>query len=139
MMKKKYIAPGVTVVSFRNERGYASSSIVTPLEEQINLMLVMEDEESELRQYISSVQYSYDVDLMPYSEDENGKIGKTDAIEVMQIAMASSFGGDYSNYFGTYGQMFSTLNVSTRSSVSSSRLQKKSMPVRVSSSRILVT
>ena len=54
MMKKKYIAPGVTVVSFRNERGYASSSIVTPLEEQINLMLVMEEEESE--HYHNSIQ-----------------------------------------------------------------------------------
>ena len=71
----------------------------------------LEDENSEIRQYISSVQYSYDVDLTPYAEDVNGHIGKTDAVEIMQTAMSSSFGGDYSAYFSTYGQMFSTLNV----------------------------
>ena len=71
----------------------------------------LEDENSEIRQYISSVQYSYDVDLTPYAEDVNGHIGKTDAVEIMQTAMSSSFGGDYSSYFSTYGQMFSTLNV----------------------------
>ena len=71
----------------------------------------IEAENSELSQYLSSVQYSYDIDLTPYAEDVNGYIGKSDATQIMQTAMSASFGGDYSNYFSTYGQMFSTLNV----------------------------
>ena len=71
----------------------------------------IEDENSEISQYISSVQYSYNVDIMPYAEDENGHIGKSDTTEIMQAAMSSSFGGDYSSYFSTYGQMFNQLNV----------------------------
>ncbi len=71
----------------------------------------LEDENSEIRPYISSVQYSYDVDLTPYAEDVNGYIGRTDAAQILQTAMSAAFGGDYSSYFATYGQMYSTLNV----------------------------
>lgn len=71
----------------------------------------IESDKSELAQYISSVQYSYDVDLTPYAEDMNGYIGKSDATQILQTAMSASFGGDYSNYFSSYGQMFNTLNV----------------------------
>ena len=71
----------------------------------------IEDEESEIAQHISSVQYSYDVDLTPYAEDDNGHIARTDTVQIMQAAMSASFGGDYSSYFSTYGQMYSTLDV----------------------------
>ena len=71
----------------------------------------LEDPESEISQYVSSVQYSYNVDIMPYAEDPNGHIGRTDATDIMQAAMASAFGGDYSSYFSTYGQMFKTMDV----------------------------
>ena len=53
VMKKKYIAPGMAVVSFRNERGYASSGVMAPLEEQINLMISMEEEQEH---YHNSIQ-----------------------------------------------------------------------------------
>ena len=71
----------------------------------------IEAEDSPLGQYISSVQYSYDADMTPYAEDTDGYIGKSDPTQIMQTAMSASFGGDYSNYFSTYGQMFTTLNV----------------------------
>ena len=71
----------------------------------------LEREDSEVAPYLSSVQYSYDVDMTPYAEDINGHIGKTDAVQIMQTAMSASFGGDYSSYFSTYGQMFSTLDI----------------------------
>ena len=71
----------------------------------------LEAEDSEVGQYASSVQYSYDLDLTPYTEDPNGKIGKTDAIQIIQMAMSSSFGGDYSNYFSTYGQMYTGFEI----------------------------
>ena len=71
----------------------------------------LEDENSQINQYISSVQYSYNVDIMPYAEDKNGHIGRSDTTEIMQAAMSSSFGGDYTSYFSTYGQMFKQLDV----------------------------
>ena len=71
----------------------------------------IETEGSEISQYISSVQYSYDVDITPYAEDARGRIGKTDAIRIMEMALSSSFGGDYTNYFNTYGQFFTSFDV----------------------------
>ncbi|MBR5095347.1 MAG: ABC transporter ATP-binding protein/permease [Oscillospiraceae bacterium] len=71
----------------------------------------IETEGSEISQYISSVQYAYDADLTPYAEDPKGYIGKSDAAQIVQTAMSVTFGGDYSNYFSTYGQMFSTMDV----------------------------
>ena len=71
----------------------------------------LDDENSEIAQYVSSVQYSYDVDVMPYSEDPEGVIGRTNTVDIMTKALSSSFGGDYSTYFSTYGSMFSTMNV----------------------------
>ena len=71
----------------------------------------IEDENSEISQYISSVQYAYEADLTPYAEDSDGHIAKSDAAQIVQTAMSVTFGGDYSNYFSTYGQMFSTMDV----------------------------
>ena len=71
----------------------------------------LEDPDGEAAPYISSVQYSYDVDMTPYAEDINGHIGRTDAVQIITTAMSASFGGDYSSYFSTYGQMFSTMDI----------------------------
>ena len=71
----------------------------------------IEQEGSEISQYISSVQYSYDLDMNLYAEDVDGNIAKTDVIELMQSAMSATYGGDYSSYFATYGQMYSTMDV----------------------------
>ena len=90
------------------------NSIVTADTETNNLRAFkayIETEGSEISQFISSVQYSYDVDMTPYAEDENGHISRTDAIQIMQMALSSSFGGDYSSYFSTYGQMFAGFDV----------------------------
>lgn len=49
MLRKEYITPALTVVSFRNERGYASSiieAIGTPLQDQIELMFMMEADDN---------------------------------------------------------------------------------------------
>lgn len=90
------------------------NSFVTAEAETNNLRLFkawLEEEGSEIGPYISSLQYSYDVDITPYAEDVDGHIGRTDAVQIIQTAMSASFGGDYSNYFSTYGQMFSGFNV----------------------------
>ena len=70
----------------------------------------IEDDSGELSQYVSSIQYSYDLDLNLYAQDVDDNIVKTDVVELMQNAMSATFGGDYSSYFATYGQMYSVMN-----------------------------
>ena len=71
----------------------------------------IEAEGSEIAQYISSLQYSYDLDMTLYAEDVDGNIAKADVLELMQTAMSATYGGDYSSFFATYGQMYSMMDV----------------------------
>ena len=70
----------------------------------------IENPESEINDYISSVQYSYDLNMNLYAKDQDGNIVKTDIVDLMQNAMSTTFGGDYSAFFTTYGQMYSVLD-----------------------------
>ena len=67
----------------------------------------IEDEGNGLQQHISTLQYSYDLDMNLYARDVDDNIVKTDITELMQNAMSLTFGGDYSSYFSTFGQMYS--------------------------------
>ena len=71
----------------------------------------IEDENSEIAQYLSSVQYSYDLDMNLFAEDEEGNIAKTDVVQLLQTAMSSMYGGDYSSFFNTYGSYYSAVNI----------------------------
>lgn len=71
----------------------------------------LEDDSSEISQYINSIQYSYDFDLNIYAEDVDGNIVKTDIMELLQNTMSLLYGGDYSSYFDSYGQMYSFAEV----------------------------
>ena len=71
----------------------------------------IEDETSEIAQYLSSVQYSYDMDMNLYAEDQEGNIAKTDVVQLLQTAMSSMYGGDYSAFFNTYGSYYSAINI----------------------------
>ena len=64
-----------------------------------------------IRDYISSVQYSYDLDMNLYAEDPDGEIVKTDIVQLLQQTMSSIYGGNYSSFFSTYGQYYSIANV----------------------------
>ena len=70
----------------------------------------IEREDSDIAPHISSIQYSYDLDMNIYAEDCDGAIVKTDVTDLMQRAMSSTFGGDYSSYFSTFGQAYNMLN-----------------------------
>ena len=70
----------------------------------------IEDETHEIHDHISSLQYSYDLDMNIYAEDVDENIVKTDVTELMQDAMSSTFGGDYSSYFSTFGSSYSVMN-----------------------------
>ena len=61
----------------------------------------------EVQQYISSVQYSYDLDMNLYARDVDDNIVKTDFAQLIQSAMGATFGGDYSSYFDTFGSYYS--------------------------------
>ena len=63
--------------------------------------------DADVQQYISSVMYSYDLDMNLYARDVDDNIVKTDIIELMQNAMSATFGGDYSSYFSTFGSYYS--------------------------------
>ena len=64
-----------------------------------------------IRDYISSVQYSYDLDMNLYAEDPDGNIVKTDIVQLLQETMSTIYGGNYSSFFSTYGQYYSIANV----------------------------
>ena len=64
----------------------------------------------DISQYISSVQYSYELDMNLYAEDVDGNIVKTDVVELLQSAMGQTFGGDYSAYFDTFGSAYSAMD-----------------------------
>ncbi len=70
----------------------------------------IEKEDSPIAERISSIQYSYDLDMNIYAEDSDGVIVKTDVTELMQRAMSATFGGDYSSYFATFGQAYNMMN-----------------------------
>ena len=62
---------------------------------------------SEIRKYLSTVQYSYPLQMNFYCKDVDGNIVKTDIAEIMEQAMSETFGGDYSSYFSTFGSYYS--------------------------------
>lgn len=70
----------------------------------------IEKDGNEINQYISSIQYSYDLDMNLYAEDVDGNIVKTDVVELFQNAMSQTFGGDYSTYFNTFGDAYSAMD-----------------------------
>ena len=70
----------------------------------------IENADTDIASHISSVQYSYDMDMNIYAEDSDGVIVKTDVTELMQRAMSATFGGDYSTYFATFGTAYDMMN-----------------------------
>ena len=69
------------------------------------------DPDSEIHQYLSAVQYSYDLTLPIYAKDTDGNIVKADVMELMQNMMSSLYGGDYSAYFSRFGSFYSSMDV----------------------------
>ena len=60
---------------------------------------------------LATVQYGYDVNFDIYTQDEDGKIVKSDVITLLQDAMGAMYGGDYSSYFNTMGAMYEQMDV----------------------------
>ena len=71
----------------------------------------LESPENNISPYVDTVQYSYDLDMNIYAKDVDDNIVKTDVVTLMESAMSETFGGDYSSYFSTFGQMYSVMDV----------------------------
>ena len=63
---------------------------------------------------IAHIDYDYDFNFDIYTTDEDGEIIKCDVMSLMEAAMGSMFGGDYSSYFSSsMGSMYSRMDVWT--------------------------
>lgn len=71
----------------------------------------LEDENNEIHQYLSAIQYSYDLTLPIYAKDADGNIIKADVMELMQNMMSSLYGGDYSMIFSRFGDYATGMDV----------------------------
>ena len=60
---------------------------------------------------LATVQYGYDFNFDIYTEDEDGEIVKSDVMTLLQTAMSTMYGGDYSSYFATMGSMYERMDV----------------------------
>ena len=71
----------------------------------------LEDESNGLQEYISALQYSYDMGFAVYTTDEDGYVVKADAAEMLEGIMESMYGGDYESYFSMNSQFFTGFDV----------------------------
>ncbi len=79
---------------YANSTMYEMMNALTDMETKTNNLRKFKkylEENEEIKQYISSVQYSYDMDLSVYTKDVDGKVVKADVNELMSMMM-SSFG-----------------------------------------------
>ena len=71
----------------------------------------LDNPDSEIHQYLTSIQYAYDLALPVYTKDADGNIVKADVMELLQNMMSSMYGGDYSSYFSQFGSYYSAMDV----------------------------
>ena len=71
----------------------------------------LDDPDSPIHEYLSAIQYSYDLNLPIYTKDADGNIVRADVMELLQNMMSSMYGGDYSSYFSQFGSYYSAMDV----------------------------
>ena len=71
----------------------------------------LDNPDSEIHQYLTSIQYAYDLSLPVYTKDADGNIVKADVMELLQNMMSRMYGGDYSSYFSQFGSYYSAMDV----------------------------
>ena len=87
----------------------------TSMDTQVNNLTAfkayLEDESNGMQDYISAIQYGYDMGFAVYTTDEDGYVVKCDAAEMLEGIMESMYGGDYESYFSMNSQFFTGFNV----------------------------
>ena len=71
----------------------------------------IESGSSGLEDYVSAIQYGYDLGFDVYTKDSDGNIVKSDVVSLLNEMMSSVYGGDYSSYFSTMGDFYSSFEV----------------------------
>ena len=61
-----------------------------------------------INEYTSAIQYVYDPNFDIYTEDADGNVVKSDVVELLNELMANMYGGDFSSYFDTMGDFYSS-------------------------------
>ena len=88
---------------------------LTSMDTQVNNLTAfkayLEDESNGMHDYISAIQYGYDMGFAVYTTDEDGYVVKCDAAEMLEGIMESMYGGDYESYFSMNSQFFTGFNV----------------------------
>ncbi len=92
---------------------YEMMNSMVSAEKQVNNLKPFKqylENDPEIASHLSSVQYSYDLDMNIFARDDDENIVKTDITELLQTAMSATFGGDYSTYFSTFGSAYTMMN-----------------------------
>ena len=60
---------------------------------------------------LATVRYGYQLPFDVYTQDQEGLIIKSDVMSMMESAMSTLYGGDFSSYFQTTGSIYQGMNV----------------------------
>ncbi len=71
----------------------------------------LEQENSPILQHSSAVHYTYPLKMNVYAKDADGTIFLSDVTNLLQTAMGSLYGGDYSSYFDQFGGAYERMQV----------------------------
>ena len=61
-----------------------------------------------INEFTSAIQYEYDPNFNIYTKDSDGNIVESDVVTLLNELMASMYGGDFSSYFDTMGDFYSS-------------------------------
>ena len=100
---------------YSNQIMYDLLNNLTSMDTEVNNLTAfkayLENPNNGLDEYISTIQYGYDMGFAVYTKDEDGNVVKADVTELLEGVMSSMYGGDYSSYFSSMGNFYSSFNV----------------------------
>ena len=100
---------------YSNQVMYDLLNNLTSMDTEVNNLTAfkayLENPNNGLDEYISTIQYGYDMGFAVYTKDADGNIVKADVTELLEGVMSSMYGGDYSSYFSSMGNFYSSFDV----------------------------
>ena len=100
---------------YSNQIMYDLLNNLTSMDTEVNNLTAfkayLESPNNGLDEYISTIQYGYDMGFAVYTKDEDGNVVKADVTELLEGVMSSMYGGDYSSYFSSMDNFYSSFNV----------------------------
>ena len=61
-----------------------------------------------INEFTSAIQYVYDPNFDIYTKDAGGSLVKSDVVELLNQLLGNMYGGDFSDYFNTMGDFYSS-------------------------------